>query len=149
MDSSFRGVNRLFVLAFNNIDGNANQVESYRKYYMPRVKISLYNAIIDGRHFYDQPIDYPFKQYDEIRNILTGKGDNYATGGLLDYEYFINNYRLIAIDLSKQKELDADPRAIQQVEFIGVLLVRSNLLFVLEQSKETKLEFYKGTAKVM
>ena len=116
---------------------------------MPRVEISLYKAIIDGRHFYDQPIDYPIKQYDEIRKILTGKGDNYAAGCLLDYEHFINNYRLIAIDLSKQKELDADPRAIQQVEFIGVLPVRSNLLFVLEQSKETKLEFYKGTAKVI
>ena len=78
----------------------------------------------------------------------TGKGDNYATGCLLDYEYFLNNYQLIAVDLSKQKELDADPRAIQQIEFIGNLPNAENLFFVLEQSRETTLDFFKGTAKI-
>ena len=151
LDSSFQGVNKLFVLAFNNVDGDNSRVvrNGYRKYYLPRVQIASYNAIIDDRHFYDQPINDTFKQYDEIRKIATRKGDNYATGCLLDYEYFLNNYRLIAIDLSKQNELDADPRAIQQIEFIGNLPVRSDLLYVLEQSKETVLEFYKRTAKVM
>ena len=151
LDGSFQGVNRLFALAFNNVEGNANQVQrdSYGKYYLSRVDIGSYNVIIDGRQFYDQPINNSFKQYDEIRKLATGKGDNYATGCLLDYEYFLNNYRLIAIDLSKEKELDGDPRAIQQIEFIGTLPVRSDVLFVLEQSKETVLEFYKGTAKVM
>ena len=151
LDPSFQGVNRLFVLTFNNVAGAVDLVarNSYRKYFMPRVNIASYNVIIDGRHFYDQPINDLIKKYDEIRKIATGKGDNYATGCLLDYEYFKSNYQLIAVDLSKQKELDADPRAIQQIECLGNLPVSSNILMVLEQSKETTLEFYKGTAKVM
>ena len=106
LDPSFEGVNRLFVLAFNNVANDANQVErdAYRKYYLPRVEIAAYNAIIDGRYFYDQPINYLIKKYDEIRTIATGKGDNYATRCLLDYAYFKHNYQLIAIGLSKQKE---------------------------------------------
>ena len=105
--------------------------------------------LIDGRSFYDQPINDLIKKYDEIRKIATGKGDNHATGCLLDYDCFKKNYQLIAVDLSKQRELDADPRAIQQIEFIGMLKTRSNVFTILEKSKETILEFYKGTAKVM
>ena len=105
--------------------------------------------IIDGRNFYDQPNNSEIRQYDEIRKIATGKGDNYATGCLLDYKYFKNFYKLVAIDLSKQKELDADPRAIQQIEFIGHVDDDTGIIAVLEQSKERVLEFYKATAKVM
>ena len=76
--------------------------------------------MIDGRNFYDQPINDLIKQYDEIRKVSTGYGDDYTTGCLLDYAYFKDNYRLIAVDLSKQKALDADPRAIQQIVFQGV-----------------------------
>ena len=75
--------------------------------------------MIDGRKFYDQPIDDLIKQYDEVKKISTGQGDDYTTGCLLDYAYFKDNYRLIAVDLSKQKPLDADPRAIQQMVFQG------------------------------
>ena len=116
---------------------------------MPRADITNYNVIIDGRNFYDQPINSQIRKYDEIRKIATGKGNNYATGCLLDYKYFKDFYQLVAIDLSKQKELDADPRAIQQIEFTGSVDKDIIILFVLEQSKETVLEFYKGTAKVM
>ena len=77
--------------------------------------------LINGRNVHDQPINDSTRKYDEIRKIATGKGDNYAAGCLLDYDYFKKNYQLIAIDLSKQRELDADPRAIQQIEFIGML----------------------------
>ena len=94
---------------------------SYRKYYVPRVDVTNYNVLIDGKNFYDQPINDPIRKYDEIRKIATGKGDNYVTGCLLDYEYFKKNYQLIAIYLSKQRQLDADPRAIQQIEFFGML----------------------------
>ena len=80
--------------------------------------------LIDGRNFYDQPINDSTRKYDEIRKIATGKGDNYAIGCLLDYEYFKKNYQLITVDLSKQRELDGDPRAIQQIEFIGMLKTR-------------------------
>ena len=157
LDAAFQGVNRLFVLAFEDIRADeprnlvANRVirDSYRKYFVPRVDITSYNVLIDGRNFYDQPINDSIRKYDEIRKIATGKGDNYATGCLLDYNYFKKNYQLIAVDLSKQRKLDADPRAIQQIEFIGMLKTRSNVFTTLEKSKETILEFYKGTAKVM
>ena len=150
LDASFQGANRLFVLAFNNTNGNANKVERdiHRKYFLPRADITNYNELIDGRNFCNQPISDQIKKYDEIRKIATGKGDNYTTGCLLDYQYFKDHYQLIAVDLSKQKELDADPRAIQQIEFYGMLKTNSQVCTVLE-SKETVLEVYKGTAKVL
>ena len=77
--------------------------------------------LIDGRNFYDQPMNYQIKNYDEIKKIATGKGDDYTTGYMLDYQYFKDHYQIIVVDLSKQKELDADPRAIQQIEYYGKL----------------------------
>ena len=125
----------------------------YKKYCLPRGEINNYNILIDGRNFYDQPINDLIKQYDEVRKVSTGNGDDYTTGFLLDYAYFKDNYRLIAVDLSKQKALDADPRAIQQIVFPGVVGGADNtkirLYTLLEKSKETVLEFYKETAKVL
>ena len=163
LDAAFQGVNRLFVLAFEDTRADeaadapaprnlvANRVirDNYRNYFVPRIDITSYNVLIDGRNFYGQPINDSIRKYDEIRKIATGKGDNYATGCLLDYDYFQKNYQLIVVDLSKQRELDADPRAIQHIEFTGMLKTRSNVFTILEKSKETILEFYKGTAKVM
>ena len=163
LDAAFQGVNRLFVLTFEDTRADeaadapaprnlvANRVirDSYRNYFVPRIDITSYNVLIDSRNFYGQPINDSIRKYDEIRKIATGKGDNYATGCLLYYDYFKKNYQLIVVDLSKQRELDADPRAIQQIEFIGMLKTRSNVFTILEKSKETILEFYKGTAKVM
>ena len=78
-------------------------------YFLPRVKIENYNIEIDGRNFYDQPINDSIKQYDEIRKVSTGQGDEYTTVCLLDFSYFEKKkYRLIAANLSKQKALDAD-----------------------------------------
>ena len=120
LDSSYQGVKRLFVLAYNNKeDNNKVSIDSYEKYFLPRVKIENYNTEIDGRNFHDQPINYSIKQYNEIRKISTGQGDDYTTGCLLDFAYFEKNYRLIAVDLSKQKALDSDSRAIQQIIFTG------------------------------
>ena len=150
LDASFQGVNRLFILAFNKTDG-ANRVQrnSHRNHYLPRLDITKYNVLIDGRNFYDQPTSDQIKMYDEIRKTATGKGDDYTTGCLLDYQYFKDHYQLIAFVLSKQKELDADPRAIQQVEFYGMLSTTSLVCTFLEKPKETVLEFYKGAAKVL
>ena len=107
--------------------------------------------MIDGRNFYDQPINEIIKQYDEVRKVSTKYGDDYTTGCLLDYAYFKDNYRLIAVDLSKQKALDADPRAIQQIVFQGVVGgddgTKIRLCILLKQSKETMQEFAKGIAK--
>ena len=61
------------------------------------------------------------KWYEEITKLTTGQGEGYTTGHLLDYDYIKNHYRLITVDLSRQKELDADPKAIQQIEFAGQL----------------------------
>ena len=141
----------MFVLSYNNTNGNTNRVQRdiHRKYFLPRVNITNYNVLIDGRNFYDKPISDQIKKYDEIRKIATGKGDDYTTGCLLDYQYFKDHYQLIAVDLSKQKELDADPRAIQQMELYGKLGTNSQVCAVLENSKETVLKLYKGTAKVL
>ena len=160
LDASFQGVKRLFVLAFNNttvnvpnnpINNTNNRVlrNSHTKYFLPRVNITNYNVLIDGRNFYDQPINDQIKQYDEIRKTATGQGDDYSAGCLLDYQYFKAYYNLIAIDLSKQKELDADSRAVHQIKFYGMLKTNSQVCTVLKKSKETILEFYKGTAKLL
>ena len=84
-----------------------------------------------------------------MRKISTGQGDDYTTSCLLDFAYFKKNYRLIAADLSKQKALDADPRAIQQVIFTGKASRGIVVYYILEQSKETILKFSKGTANVL
>ena len=135
LDASFQVVNRLFILAFDNTGNGNKKVESdgYRKYLLPRVDITNYNAIIDGRNFYDQPINDQIKKYDEIRKTARGKGDNYTTGCLLDYQYFKDHYQFIAVGLCKQKELDADPRAIQKIEFYGKLGTNSQVFTVLEK----------------
>ena len=114
----FGNESKLFVFAYYNTAGN-NQVsiDSSKKYFLPRVKIENYNIEIDGRNFYDQPINDSIKQYDEIIKLSTGQGDDYTTGCLLDFAYFEKNYRLIAAYLSKQKALDLGSRAMQKKYF--------------------------------
>ena len=109
------------------------------------MKITNYDIEIDGRKFYDQPVNDLIKQYDEVRKISTGKGDDYTTG----FAYFEKNYKIIAADLSKQKALDADSRAIQQIIFTGHTDAQIRVYYILTQSKETILEFSKGTTKVL
>ena len=77
--------------------------------------------MIDGRNFFDQPIKYDLKMYDNITKIATGQDDDYTTGCLLGYPYFKKYYKLIVVDLSKQQKLDADRKAIQQINFAGNL----------------------------
>ena len=101
----------MFILADSSGDNITNE-NSYRRYFRLRLKIKNYNIEIDGRNFYDQSINDSIKQDDEMRKISTGQGDDYTTGCILDFAYFEKSYRLIAADLSKQKALDADSRAI-------------------------------------
>ena len=107
--------------------------------------------MIDGRKLFAQPINSMTKTYENIRKITTGRGDGYTTGCLLSYSYFIENYKLIAIDLSKQQALDADPRAIQQINFTANLDRAGNttMFFIIEEAKETVLDFSQGTVKVL
>ena len=119
-----------------------------QKYYLPRIDLEKYKVIIDGRNFYDNPVESDIEKYTELKKVMIGKGEDYTTGSLLDFNYFDKHYKLVAVDLSKQKELNADPRAIQQIEFKYMLGTNSTISWVLEKSKETILEFYKGTVKV-
>ena len=107
------GVNRLFVLAFENDD----QRISNKRYYLPNVEIKDYSIMIDGKNVFDQPINSNLKAYENVRKIATDQGDDYRSGCLLDYIYFKSFYKMIAIDLNKQKLWDADPKAIQQINF--------------------------------
>ena len=110
VEPSFQGINRLFVLAF---EGDAQRIV-HTGHYLRDVEIKDYNIMINGENFFDQPIKNNKATYENIRKIATGQGDDYTTGCLLDYPYFIETYTMIAVDLSKQQALDADPRVIQQ-----------------------------------
>ena len=107
--------------------------------------------MIDGRNVFDQPINSTTKTYENIRKIATGQGDDDTTGCLLDYSYFKENFKMIAIDLSKQQALDADPRAVQQISFTANLDRDGNttMFFIIEEAKETVLDFPQGTVKVL
>ena len=147
VEPSFQGVNRRFVLAFENDDDRT----SHDEYYLPTVEIKDYNIVINGENFFDQPVKNNKVTYDNIRKIATGQGDDYTTGCLLDYSYFANTYKMIAVDLSKQQALDADPRAIQQINFTANLDRAGNarVYFIIEEAKETILDFSQGTVKVL
>ena len=103
------------------------------RYYIPHVEIKDYNVMIDGKIFYDQSAKNDKVTYENIRKITTGQGDDYTTGCLLDYAYF-KKYKMIVVDLRKQPALDADPKAIQQINFTANLNRAGNtrLYFILE-----------------
>ena len=147
INPSFQGVNRLFVLSFENEDDRT----SHSTYYLPKVEIKDYNVMIDGKNFFDQPINSMTKTYGNIRKIAIGQGDDYTTGCLLDYPSFKDHYKLIGIDLSKQEALDADPRAVQEINFTANLDRAGNttMFFIIEEAKETILDFSQGTVKVL
>ena len=152
LNASIEGLKRLFVLTYA-VTAGANADEEAGTKGNKSIFFQEEKLKIDGKNFHDQPIHDLIKQYDEFRKVLTGYGDDYTTGFLLNYAYFKDNYKLIAVDLSKEKTLDADPRAIQQTVFQGIA-GRNNgtkirLYTNLEQSKETMLEFSKVTAKML
>ena len=147
LEPSFQGVNRLFVLAF----GDDAQRKVHSGYYIPNVVIKNYNVMINEEKFFDQPIKDNKVTYENFRKVAKGKGDDHTTGCLLDYTYFRDNYKMIAVDLSRQQALDADPRAIQQINFTANLdrVGYTRVYFILEESKETKPNFAQGTVKVL
>ena len=140
-------MNRLFALPFENEDDRT----SHSTYYLPKVEIKDHNFMNDGKNFFDQPINSDFKTNENVRRTATGQGDEYTTGCLLNCSYFKENYRMIAIDLSKQQALDADPRAIQLINFTENLDRDGNtiMFFTIEEAKETVFEFSQGTVKVL
>ena len=107
--------------------------------------------MIDEKNFFDQPIKNNKVTYQNIRKIATGQEDDYTIDCLLDYIYFKNYCKMIAVDLSKQQALDADPKAIQQINFTANLNTpgRPIIYYILEEAKETVLEFSQETVKVL
>ena len=145
IDTTFSNINRLFVLSFENEDDRT----SYCKYYMPSVEIKYYNVLIDGNAFFELPIKNIEETYEKIIQITDYSG--YYTGGyLLDYEYFKEHYKLIAIDLSKQIELE-NKDIKQKINFIGNL-ERDNgavMFFIIQKSEETITEFLQNYASIV
>ena len=107
--------------------------------------------MIDGKNFFDQLIKNYRRTYGNIRKIVTGRGHHYTTACLLHYVYFKSYYNMIAIYLSKQQALDADPKSIQQINFTGNLDSAGNttIFLINEEASGTILDFSEGTVKVL
>ena len=129
---------------------NQAQRTSYKRFYLPNVEINNTNVMIEGQNFFDQPVRNDLIKYDNIQKIATGQGDDYATGCLLDYNYFKKYYNMLATDLKKQQALDADPKAIQQINFTEKLdqVEGATMFFITEEAKETVLDFSQGTVTI-
>ena len=144
IDPTFTNVNRLFVLSFSR-NNNTDNRDSFSDYYVPNVEIKDFNVLIDGKSFFDLPVKNEEEAYEKI--IEMSNNNDYTTGNLLDFAYFKENYKLIAIDLSKQTKLK-DP---QQINFIGKLLKNTGatMFFIIEKSEETTFNFLQNSATII
>ena len=138
IDPSFQGVNRLFVLPFEN----EAQRTSYKQYYLPTKEIKKYNIMIDGQNFFDYPVKNDLITYDNIKKRATGQGDDNTTG------CYKKHCKMIVIGLSKQQALDVDPKAMQQINFTGNLEQQAKIYLIIEGAKETALDFSQVTVTV-
>ena len=110
----------MFVLIYSSEDANA-KIFKAKACYLPKVVFKNYNVIIYGKKLCDQTTDSDIKRYEEIKKLTSGQSEDYIIRCLLDYDYIKNHYRLIVADLSRQKELEGELKAIQQIEFVGQL----------------------------
>ena len=155
LDLPFQGMSKLFAAAYetDDIKRNTNTEESRRRCYLPRAEIKDCNILIDGRNFYDQNVNSSIVRYNELLKMTTGISDDYSTGCLLDYDYYIKVFNIAGIDLSHQAVLDSDPKINQQIEFVyklpsGNAVINYDLLTVLEKEKQAVLKFSERTLKV-
>ena len=142
IDPTFTNVNRLFVLAYQTADDR----QSFYQFYLPKVMVKDFNVIIDKLAFFYLPIKTEEEAYEKIIDI--SRDNEYATGNLLDYDYFKKYYKLIAIDLSKQQVLQENKDLIQQINFIGRLTEAANVFIIIEKKEHTMLEFSRKFANV-
>ena len=140
---TFTDVNRLFVLSFEN-----EKDRTYSsKYYLPKVEIKYFNAITDGKPFFEIPVKNKEETYEAIMEMIS-RNNNYTTGNLLDYEYFSRHYKLISIDLSKKIELE-NPDLKQQINFIRRLEENNaTMFFIIEKKEETTFDFSQNSVTV-
>ena len=117
------------------------------QFYLPNVMVKDYNVIIDKLAFFDLPIKTEEEAYEKIIDI--SRNNEYAAGNLLDYDYFKKYYKLIAIDLSKQQELQENEDLIQQINFIGKLEEAANVFIIIEKKENTILEFSQNLGNVI
>ena len=143
IDPTFTNVNRLFVLAYQNADDR----QLFSQFYLPRAMVKDFNIIIDKLAFFDLPIKTEEETYEKIIDI--SRNNEYTTGNLLDYNYFKKNYKLIAIDLSKQQVLKENEDLIQQINFIGKLEEAANVFIIIEKKENTISEFSQNLANVI
>ena len=121
-------------------------------YFLPKVQLTDKNVMIDGQKMInDQQVKNDLRTYDIIRKNTTGQGDDYTTGRLLGCPYFKEHYKIITTDLSKQQALHPDPKAIKQINFNGNLAQggQSAMFFIIEEAKETIIDFSRGTMIVL
>ena len=144
IDPTFTNVNRLFILAYGRVN---NDRQSFSRFYLPNVMVKDYNFIIDKLAFFDLPIKTEEEAYPKIIDI--SRNNEYTTGNLLDYDYFKNYYKLIAIDLSKQQVLQENEDLIQQINFIGRLEEAANVFIIIEKKGHTVIEFSQNFANVI
>ena len=144
IDATFNKNNRLFVLPFEN----ENNRTSFWEYYTPKAEIKDFNDLIGGKGFFDVPIKNKEEIYEKI--IEMSENNDYTSGNLLDYDYFSNYCKLIAINLSKQTELET-PDLKQQINFIGKLKETdgTTMFFIIEKSAETTFNFSKNSVSIM
>ena len=144
IDRTFTNVNRLFALSFENeTDRN-----SFLEYYVPKVEIKDFNVLIDGKPFFEIPIKNKEEAYELI--IEMSKNNDYRAGNLLDYEFFSKYYRLIAIDLSKETELE-NLYLKQQINFIGrhERNEGATMFFIIEKKDEITFDFLQNSVTVV
>ena len=144
INPAFTNVNRLFVLPITRTD-TRDYRNAFSKYYVPDVEIKDLNVLIDWKSFFGLPVNNEEEAYEKI--IEMSNNNDYTIGNLLDFAYFKENYKLIAIDLSKETKFK-DP---QQVSFIGKLLniLRATMFFIIEKSKETTLNFWQNSVTMI
>ena len=145
IDATFTNVNRLFVLCFSRNNLRDDKRDSFSHYYVPNVEIKDFNVLIDAKSFFDLPVKNEDITYEKIMDMCNN--NDYTTGNLLDFAYLKKNYKLIAIDLSKQTKLK-DP---QQISFIGKLLNRhgATMFFIIEKSEETTFNFSQNSVTII
>ena len=143
IDPTFTNVNRLFVLAYQNADDR----QSFSQFYLSKVLVKDFNVIIDKLAFFDLPIKTEEEAYEKIIDVK--RNNEYATGNLLNYDYFKKHYKIIAIDLSKQQVLQENEDLIQQINFIGKLEEAANVFIIIEKKENTILEFSQNLANVI
>ena len=144
IDPRFTNVNRLFVLSYEN----ENDRISFSTYYVPKDEVKNFNVLIDGKHVFEIPVKTKEEAYE--KTIEMRKNNDYTTGNLLDYKYFSKHYKLIAIDLSKQTELE-NSELKQQINFIARLEREggATMFFIIEKKEENTFDFSQNSVTVV